>query len=444
MPTLVEQLALQHLGGPLPPDFIELMRPLDNAGGEMEAFLRRAFTFMERARFRPQDFSYVLARAMTAVPGLLPGAWGGTPPPITGARRHERIDDWIEQNPYHRPEPGARLLDVGCGFPPLPSVDTSKRFPEMDVLAIDPSFGEYLVYDPTGDYACYSAAGEARFLYSAGPASQIAALQRDLPGARAHFDALRDRLLPLLPSGTSPAEASGAEGRIARDPIAAFTSGNLHFREVGFGADGLAQVDFARCMNVMGYFDPTFRHDARVWVGRLLVEGGLFVDGTNHPAQGAGRSAAYFTWQRDPGRGTLRPVEYAIDPMVLREVLSICWYTLRDDEEYVSFMCAVLSELWGADPALRAAFDTALDSALSDLRLDARRSDGFLGGPPLGASVEELAQGYRDLESRLIAEGWVERAAEVLHSATGKRAWRNAIGHLAVDPTEWGWEPVQL
>lgn len=37
MPTLVEQLAAQHLGGPLPADFIETMRPLDDEREEVQA-----------------------------------------------------------------------------------------------------------------------------------------------------------------------------------------------------------------------------------------------------------------------------------------------------------------------------------------------------------------------------------------------------------------------
>lgn len=41
MPTLVEELAARHLGGPLPADFIAIMAPLDDAGEETEAFLRR-------------------------------------------------------------------------------------------------------------------------------------------------------------------------------------------------------------------------------------------------------------------------------------------------------------------------------------------------------------------------------------------------------------------
>lgn len=442
MPTLVEQLAQEHLGGPLPPDFIELMRPLDDEREEVRACLRRAFRWMELARFRPSDFSFQLAQFLAKVmPGSIPGAWGGAPPPITMPGRHERLDDYVAQNPYWQPTPGARFIDVGCGFPPVTAMDTAGRFPDMAVLAIDPAFGQYLVYDDVGDHACFDADGAVRFVGSGGlnPA-RSETLRRNAEATRARFDALRVRLLPLLPDGVDPAEASNAEGRIVRDPMAQFAAPNLSFQEVGIGAAGLPDADIVRCMNVLLYFDAPFYRNARAWAGRLLRSGGLFIHGTD--ATNAGRAAMYFTWRREAE--VLVPLEFAVDPVVLRALLPISWHGFHDDDEEHSLRNAVIGTLWSSDAAFRAAFDTNLDALLAELGFYARRPDGFLSGPPTGASSASIWDAWRTIESRLASEGWIDRAAEVLQRATGKRAWRNCIGHLAVDPTEWGWEPVPL
>lgn len=45
----------------MPEDFVALMRPLDGAREEVHACLRRAFRWMEQARYQPEDFSQGLA-----------------------------------------------------------------------------------------------------------------------------------------------------------------------------------------------------------------------------------------------------------------------------------------------------------------------------------------------------------------------------------------------
>src|SRR5687767_3228186 len=111
MPTLIEQLAQQHLGGPLPPDFIDLTRSIDHEREEVQVFVRRTFLYLEMAAYRPQDFSWSFAFFLARnVPGLLRGAWSGAPPPITQTGRNLRFDDYAASNPWWAPTPSARFL----------------------------------------------------------------------------------------------------------------------------------------------------------------------------------------------------------------------------------------------------------------------------------------------------------------------------------------------
>ncbi|MEZ4553652.1 MAG: hypothetical protein R3B59_07060 [Dehalococcoidia bacterium] len=437
MPALIELLAARHLGGPLPDDVVDLMRPLDAAREEVHACLRRAFRWMELARYRPQDFSYGLAAFFAVqMPNVLPGMWGGAVPPITTAGRHARLDEFLAANPYWQPAPGARLLDVGCGFPPLTALDTATRLPNIEVTAIDPAFGRYLVYDDLEDYACLDEHSDVRFVTGAAiTPERRAALYRDMDATRARFTALREALLPLLPPGDAPAEASDVRGRIVRHPIAAYERPNLHFLEVGIGADGLPPVDVVRCMNVLFYFPRDFYDVTRAWAARQLRPGGLFISGYNAPL---GENSMYFVWRRDPE--ALTPVEFAFDATLLR-ALSPAFFGFRDDEEERALLCPVLAAL-AEDTAFRAALDAACDAALAATGLASRRPDGFLGGLPPNADPARVRAAWRDLEARLRDGGWPERAAEALTRVTGRRAWRNAVGHLAVDPLEWGYRPL--
>lgn len=404
--------------------------------------VRRAFRWMGQARYRPEDFTYQMALTLArALPGALPGAWGGIQPPITIAGRHERIDDFMAQNPYRSTEESGSFLDIGCGFPPLTTVDTARRFPRLSVLGIDPTFGQYLVYDSVGDFASFDTEGELRFvMYGQGGTARMVELLKDIPATRARFTLLRNALLPLLPSGDGPAEAATADGRIVRDPVSGFTTTNLSFRETAIGAAGLQSVDLARCMNVLGYFDRTFYARARSWVGSLLTDRGIFVHGYNSQVN----NAMYFTWQRQGHE--LIPVEFAIEGGILRAASFGPYYGIQDDDEEQALWTAMLGALWApdADANFRPAFDSYFDSLLSELGLSERRDDGFLGGIPSDLTGVRLWDAWHSLDARIDADGWIARAAEVLQWATGKRAWRNCIGHLAVDPTEWGWEPASL
>lgn len=440
MPTFIEQLAEQHLGDPLPADFIELTRPLDDASEEARGWMRRAFRAMERERFRPRDFSEELAAALVRLPSTLPGAWLGSPPSITQPGRHARLDDYLEHNRLRPPQADDLLIDVGCGFPPVTTLDTAARFPALQILGIDPGIGHYLVYDAAGDYAVFGRTGDLRFCYP-GEATpeRRAQLLGDIPGARAHFQEAFARLLPLLPTGDNPAEVRDRDERILREPVRSYETPRMHFSTAAIGDEDVPQADFIRCMNVLGYFPPSFERATREWAGSRLRFGGLFLQGANGPI---GRGETYSVWQR--GERQLVPREFALGPSELRSSQAISWWTLYENDTEMELRTSVLGALWSLDDAFRSAFDDAFDALLAQFDFGARRPDGFLGAPTPGLTVAASRERWAAIESRLVADGWVDRAAEALTRSTGKRAWRNAIGHLAVDPVEWGWDPIDL
>jgi hypothetical protein len=436
MATLVETLARDYLGGDLAPDAYEALRGIDDEVPEKQDWVRRIFQRMEQARFRPQDFSIGMASLMatTGPPQL---AWDGMIPPVTSAGRHAHLDDYLESNLWHSVSGGDRILDVGCGFPPLTTVDVAARFSECSVLGIDVAFGRYLVFDEQGDYACFNAASE--LFYFQDPAftpERMQALRRDRAGTVARFSALRDQLEPLLPEGDYFAEAHLAGARIVRNPVAGYETENLRFRSAGIGEAGLPQADIIRCMQVLWFFDAAWQDRARQWFLRTLSPGGILTYGQN----AAGSDSRCFIWQRDGE--ALVPREFALSPDNLRPTLGVLpWAAIHEDDREAPTRAAVIGAIWDGNEGFRREFDEALDHILADLSYQARRPDGFLGAMPIGWTATQLTATRKAVNDRLDAEGWTERAAEQLREK-GYHAWRNTVGDLAIDPLEWGWEPT--
>ena len=99
MARSIEQLNREIFGGELAPEVLELMQGVDQERSEVREFVDRMFRLMQRARLEARDFSRLLAWEVGSIlPKILPGAWGGSVPPITLERRHAIIDRYMGCN----------------------------------------------------------------------------------------------------------------------------------------------------------------------------------------------------------------------------------------------------------------------------------------------------------------------------------------------------------
>jgi hypothetical protein len=155
--SFIRKLNGQYFRDGLSPEVMALLAPIDDQRVEVQQFVARMFQQMHRQRTDARDFSERLAFVTTALlQHILPGAWGAIPP-ITQTGRHAAIDDYLARNPWRPLGAGDRLLDLGCGFPPVTTLETAERFPQVSIVGADPSFGEYLVREANGDYAVFDA-----------------------------------------------------------------------------------------------------------------------------------------------------------------------------------------------------------------------------------------------------------------------------------------------
>lgn len=377
-----------------------------------------------------EDFSELLAWELGfLVPRLLPTAWGGMVPPITVARRHEAIDNYLAANPYHELGPGSRFLDIGCGFPPLTTVDLATRFPECQVIGADPQFGRWIVYDVGGDYASFRDDGELRYFQAA--ESNYDHFDELLAGGQATRDNYRqilDRLLPDLEGREGFAEVERDGRRLIQDPIQQYECDNLSFVLGGFGeADVAGDFDLVRSMNVLIYFDGDFRRSAEEWVASLLKEGGIFVCGMNWMRSEYSR---YSVFQKEDGRLVHR--EFSLGLEAVRPLEMVPFFAFFEDDKETELGLKVVRTL-RADDSFMALFNARLDEVQTELDLCPRDESGHLRGVDPDAS-------FGDLEPKLV-EFMNEANSQELHDvaravleAAGYETWRNQVGHTSIKP----------
>jgi hypothetical protein len=98
-------------------------------------------------------------------------------------------------------------------------------------------------------------------------------------------------------------------------------------------------------------------------------------------------------------------------------------------------MLAKIVGILRSDDSFRRDYDARVDRLLEQSHILDRDLDGRLRTPVDPIPAQEWRAAYEQILVRLEDEGFVNRAVSVLE-ATGFHAWRNAAGHVAVEPRE--------
>jgi hypothetical protein len=427
---MIKRLNEVYFGGKLSSEAIEILNDIEKQDVEVQTTVERMFGWMNESKFRAQDFSPSMAwQYGFLLSRIHPQTWGGMIPPITIQGRHRIIDEYISSNPWASFGPGITFLDLGCGFPPLTTLDTARRFPDWQIVGADPSFGRYIVSNSEGDYACFEANKKLRYFQ---PCSSDAArwdlLHRDRSATITNFTKLLDDLLTKLPSAEDH-ELLSLEDRgnkLVKNPVREFETSNLRFIQKGIGEANIDDVSVVRCFNVLLYFDRQFRHKMLRWLSEILVPGGLFVCGVDWAKTSLAR---YTIYRNENDRMIAKEFAFSIDN--IRPLGMPTWLAYNDRD----LEATLLTRLVGAirsDKSFRERFDDELDGFLEKSGLCKRNKDGYLG------SVEIMPPAEMERRSQIVIEeldrnGFIDGVVEVLHKA-GWNAWRNRVGHIAVTP----------
>ena len=428
--SFVSDLNARYFEGGLSSDVLALLAPIDDQRPEVRDFVARACTLMQQARIPAQDFSEGLAWVIGYfLPNILPGAWGGAVPPITQEGRHAAVDEYLARNSWRPLADGDSLLDIGCGFPPMTTLDSARRFPGVRITGADPSFGKYLVREDGGDYAVFDDAGS--LLYFQAGATDVDRwdeLYRDTEATRTRFLGRLNSLRPRLPENDGSEnviEQDGAE--LVRNPVKEFERANVSFEQFGFGAEGKSGFAAVRCFNVLFYFDDAFRNEALNWLADVVVDGGIFVSGANWSRS---RYARYSVHQAEAGTMKAREFAFSIENVRPLELVSV--FTLHPDDHDARLMSTLIGVLRD-DDEFRKDIDRRMDEVQAEMQFCPRKPDGYLGSIPEGVDAKVMNSAADITGSALERDGFHQRAAELLERH-GYRAWVNCVGHVAIDP----------
>ena len=422
--VLVEQV----LGTSLP-EHLEATFSFPKLKPYAQDFIRRMLALMKRSGYSVSEFNPVLLHwASVIIPRVLPGVWGGQIPPITLPGRHKKLDAYVAaQNIPTGKEPNL-FLDLGCGFPPLTAVDTAREFPNWQVIGVDHSFTEYVLYDSHGNYACIDQAETMQYFQS-GPSEKGLAIFGNPNAASEHFGDLFAELVCLLPKDSDGKISETAEkdgNKLIRHYLRDFETTNLAFVKADLGELDFPPAQVIRGMNVFVYFDPETRKQMLMQAGKLLADDGILIVGTNGIA-----SESRITVYRKGADG-LYPDEFVFSLDNLGPFSLMPWFSIHEDDPDAT-MLSDLSRTLRADPLFWPDFSRRLDELLQEFELCERGQDGFLHFPSGFTLSAEFFGKSNQLWQQMGKGDFATGATKALERA-GYHARENEVGDIAVRP----------
>jgi len=396
---------------------------------EARGIVRRMLALMQRAAYPATEFNPLMLHLLAVVtPAMLPAAWGGRIPPVTFPQRHRKLDAYLAQLNWPTENGRPVFVDLGCGFPPVTTVESAATLARWSVYGVDRAFAPYVLYDAAGHYASFD--GEGRFQYFQ-PLSKP--LHADAAAARARFETLFAALAPQLKSGDDRASRTVEQDghKLVADQVRDFETPHLKFIEADLETLRLPPARVVRCMNVLLYFDKKLRQRMLALIAARLEDEGLLLAGFNHPF---GIYARYTVYRK--AAAGLAPTEFAFGADNLRPLGMGPWLTLQAEDAEAEFL-ADLTGAIRADRTFGPDFDRAVDALQAKLGICQREADGFNRFPAeiLSAPPAALMEKTRALWRALAAAGYTDGAVAALTRA-GYQAWKNPVGDIAVRPPE--------
>jgi len=421
-------LVVRYLGQRLPASLADQI-DWPALSPEAQGFILRLLALMQRSGCPTTEFNaqtiWLLA---TVTPAMLPSAWGGRIPPLTAPGRHRKLDAYVKH--LTRPTTDGRpvFIDLGCGFPPVTTVDTAGSLPDWSVYGVDPSFSRYVLYDAEGRYACFNRDGQ--FQYFQSPLKPL----NDTPEAvRKSFQSLFADLYPHLPAPDDHERTSFARDghRLVSNHIRDYESENLTFIKSKIENLRLPPARLIRCMNVLLYFEQHVRETMLSSIADRLDDDGQLITGFNHPF---GIYARYAVYRKKAAR--MVPCEFAFGLDNLRPLGTGPWVTLAEEDREAELL-ADLTGVLRQDPDFWGEFAPYVDDLREKLGIGRRMGDGFLHFTEAvqKAPPQVLLEKTTRLWQQAEADGHAAGAVEALARA-GYDAWINPVGDIAVVPPE--------
>jgi hypothetical protein len=416
----VKDLNDRFFNGELSTQFQEKLQQLPIARPDVFAFVQRMFTLASRNGMPAKDLSLQHAEVLgTLLARILPGAWEGRVPPITVQGRHAVIDQYIKKNSWISSE-GKTMLDIGCGFPPFTTIETSNYLSDWKITGADPSLPAYLIYDAEGNYATLDENKSTVYFQPAMPSIENwNKLLSDSSATKKHFENLFHELSDHLNGEGFP--------RLEKNPIKNYETDKLSFIKGGIGQIDIAPKDVIRCFNVLYYFDNNFQRDALKWFAEKTNEGGIVLFGGDWAAS---TECYYNIYKKIDNRLVNNEFAFSIDCICPFGIVT--WYALHDDDTQKADLVKYI-RIIRKDAAFMNAFYTFHDAQRVKYNICPRDEQGYYGIVDPSIQPQDLWILASKMLTELNDAGFNQKAVEVLNQA-GLKARVNEVGHIAVEP----------
>ena len=416
----VEDLNNRFFEGKLSRQFLDQLQQLPIDRPDVFAFVQRMFGFMSSAGIPAKDMSILIGEILgTLLARILPGAWEGRVPPITLSGRHVIIDQYIKTNSWI--SSGSKsMLDIGCGFPPHTTIETSNYLDDWHITGADPSLPAYLIYDAEGNYATLDENKSTVYFQPAIPSFENwNKLLSNSTETKSRFENLLDELINHSSNDGFP--------RLEINPIKTHETERLSFIKGGIGQIDIGSKDVIRCFNVLYYFDDDFLENALKWFAENTNEGGIVLIGGDWAAS---TECYYNIYKKNDNRLVNREFAFSLDCICPFGIVT--WYTVHDDDRQKAELVKYISII-RKDKSFMDDFYTFHDEQRVKYKFCPRDDQGYYGVVDPSLQPQELWTLASKILNELNDVGLNQKAAEVLNNA-GLKARVNEVGHVAVEP----------
>ncbi len=396
---------------------------------DVQDFITRMLILMQKAHFPVTDFTPSLIWQLgNIIPGFLPCAWRGMVPPLTLSKRHAKIDAYVSKHIFPDRLTSPVFVDIGCGFPPITTMESAATLSEWRVFGVDQSFSDYLLHDREGNYACFNEQGE--FEYFQPRFSRVGVrMYQNSAEVQSRFKKIFDELQLLLSSKTGQAnETIDKDGyKLIHHPIRNYEAPNLSFVESKLEDVQTPPAHIIRCMNTLLYFKPETQQHMLVKLGSQLADGGMLIVGSNLMN---GASCRYTVYKREGA--FVVPIEFALTVDNLGPFNVMPWYTLHDNDPEAMQLADMIHQL-RANQSFWPGFTKRLDHLMEHYGLFQRDGEGFFHAPEDEHLAADFSERVSHMWRQIEEEGLTNEAVDALQCA-GYTAWKNPVGDIAIQP----------
>jgi len=163
MKKLVKEWNEKYFDNKLSDGILHILDEIDESDAELISFIDSIFYNIHLAEYPPYDFSEQLATEFARKAKFyMPSRWSRIPS-ATQKNRMKYVDSLIE-NLLTKNKKNINFLDAACGYPPVTTIELSERFPNWNIIGIDPNFPDYVLTDESGVPAGFDSMGHLMFV----------------------------------------------------------------------------------------------------------------------------------------------------------------------------------------------------------------------------------------------------------------------------------------